>query len=136
MLYCWGICTPVDQIVLIFYVLCGLTRLARFNIVQSLVQKNALGRASYIEGLPAPYAALVVSTTVAICVWTGEDPGAPFLDSIFADTFYEMHLALVPVAILGAAMASKRLKFSFDGTWSVLITIAAVFMGCTWKFSI
>ncbi|KAH7355894.1 hypothetical protein BKA66DRAFT_429277, partial [Pyrenochaeta sp. MPI-SDFR-AT-0127] len=66
MLYCVGLHTLVDQIALPFYVLCGLTRLARFNIAVDLVPENAFDRASYIKGLPTAYTALVISTIVAI----------------------------------------------------------------------
>jgi CDP-diacylglycerol--serine O-phosphatidyltransferase len=38
-----GLRTPVDHILLTFFVLCGLTRLARFN-----------GKSQYFEGTPIP----------------------------------------------------------------------------------
>ncbi|KIN05457.1 hypothetical protein OIDMADRAFT_63413, partial [Oidiodendron maius Zn] len=48
MLYSIGFRTPVDQVVLIFYVLCGVARLARFNVAAHLIPKNAHGKAQHI----------------------------------------------------------------------------------------
>lgn len=132
MLYCVGLCTPADQVTLAFYVLCGLTRLVRFNKVVDLVPKNALGRASYIEGLPTSYAALIISTTIAVFTWMDWTSQAHTLSSIFADTSYEVHWAIIPVVALSTAMASKRLRFSFDGAWSIPATTAAIFITCWW----
>jgi len=49
-----GIRTPVDHIFLTFFVLCGLTRLARFNITVANVPKDATGKSKYFEGTPIP----------------------------------------------------------------------------------
>jgi CDP-diacylglycerol---serine O-phosphatidyltransferase len=135
MLYCVGLRTPADQVALAFYVLCGLTRLARFNIVAHLVPKNAFGKASYIEGLPTPYAALTISTTVAIFAWMDWISQAQALTSMFHDTFYEVHWAIIPVVILSAAMASKRLRVNF-GALSIPATTAAIFITCWWISSV
>lgn len=136
MLFCVGLRTPVDQLGLAFYVLCGLTRLVRFNMVVGLVPKNKAGRASYIEGVPTAYAALIISTTVAMLSWTGGMSQGQGLGSVFPDTFYEVHGGTLPVLVLSVSMASKRLRFSFDGTWSVPIVTAAVFIGGWWKSSV
>lgn len=92
MLSCVGLRSVGDQATLIFYVLCGLTRLARFNITVHLVPKNALGRASYMEGLPTPYAALIISTFVAIFAWLDRIPQAHALEGSFPGTYYAVNL--------------------------------------------
>jgi len=46
--------TPVDHLLLTFFVLCGLTRLARFNITVANVPKDATGKSKYFEGTPIP----------------------------------------------------------------------------------
>lgn len=66
MLYSLGFRTPVDQAVLVFWVLCGVARLARFNVSAHLVPKDEQGKALYHVGLAVPYAALIVSTVVAL----------------------------------------------------------------------
>lgn len=134
MLYCVGLRTPADQVALSFYVLCGLTRLARFNIAVSLVPKNALGRASYIEGLPTAYAALMISTTVTIYAQMDWLPQGQVPGSLFPDRRYDFRWATTLVVVLSAVMASKRLRFSFDGTWSIPIVTAGIFI-CCWRLS-
>jgi CDP-diacylglycerol--serine O-phosphatidyltransferase len=46
--------TTLDQVGLAFFVLCGLTRLARFNVTASSIPKDATGKARYFEGTPIP----------------------------------------------------------------------------------
>lgn len=87
----------VDQTALAFFVLCGVLRLARFNVAVSLQPKNAFDRAEHMEGLPTACA------------------------------------AINPVVALGAAMASKRLRLTFDGILWMPAMTAAIFSGCWWR---
>ena len=132
MLYCVGLRTVAEQMALALYMLCGLTRLSRINITVHLVPKNTLGRASYIEGLPTSYAALIISTTVAVFAWMDRIPQTQASDERGTQDFYKVHWAVVPLIALSAAMASKRLSFRFDGAVPVHITTAAIFITCWW----
>ncbi|GJC91771.1 CDP-diacylglycerol-serine O-phosphatidyltransferase [Colletotrichum higginsianum IMI 349063] len=49
-----GLRTPIDHVCLTFFVLCGLTRLARFNVTVSALPKDATGKSKYFEGTPIP----------------------------------------------------------------------------------
>ncbi|MCJ1264328.1 CDP-diacylglycerol-serine O-phosphatidyltransferase [Lobaria immixta] len=49
-----GLRTPLDTLLLSFFVLCGLTRLARFNVTVANVPKDATGKSKYFEGTPIP----------------------------------------------------------------------------------
>ncbi|KAL8900555.1 MAG: hypothetical protein Q9192_000999 [Flavoplaca navasiana] len=49
-----GLRTPLDTLLLSFFVLCGLTRLARFNVTVSTLPKDATGKSKYFEGTPIP----------------------------------------------------------------------------------
>ncbi|KAL1303192.1 hypothetical protein AAFC00_006615 [Neodothiora populina] len=49
-----GIRTPLDQFLLTSFALCGLLRLARFNVTTGSVPHDASGKAKYFEGLPTP----------------------------------------------------------------------------------
>ncbi len=134
MLYSIGFRTPVDQIVLIFYVLCGVCRLARFNITADLIPKNEHGKALYYEGVTIPYAALLVSTVVAVSVWmewTSEDI---FFKVFFLGIWCEFHPAIVPVITIGAMMVSKRLKLAAVGPFVIPATTVAIFASC-WMLS-
>jgi len=49
-----GLRSPLDSLLLSFFVLCGLTRLARFNVTVSALPKDATGKSKYFEGFPIP----------------------------------------------------------------------------------
>jgi CDP-diacylglycerol--serine O-phosphatidyltransferase len=48
-----GLNTWLDQIILIYFALCGLSRLARYNITAESLSSNT-GRVEYFEGTPIP----------------------------------------------------------------------------------
>jgi CDP-diacylglycerol--serine O-phosphatidyltransferase len=107
MIYSAGFDTVVDQLALAVFVCAGVARLARFNIAAHLVSKSDQGKALYHEGLPTAYAALLISTEVAVAEWTGLEC---------------------------AAMVSKRLHLYIDGAYSIPALSMLVFAGC-WSHS-
>ncbi|KAL8998473.1 MAG: hypothetical protein Q9169_002510 [Polycauliona sp. 2 TL-2023] len=56
-----GLRTPLDTLLLSFFVLCGLTRLARFNVTVSTLPKDATGKSKYFEGTPIPTSLCMVA---------------------------------------------------------------------------
>lgn len=48
-----GLDTPVDQFLLVWFALCGLSRLARFNVTAATLA-DATGKVKYFEGTPIP----------------------------------------------------------------------------------
>jgi len=58
-----------DQIILIYFVACGVSRLARFNITADELSSGT-GRVAYFEGTPIPTSSLLVAL-LAIAAWTG-----------------------------------------------------------------
>lgn len=134
MLYSVGFRTPVDQLFLAFYALCGVSRLARFNAVAHLVPKDAHGKSLYHEGLAIPFAALIMSTTVAASVWMGWTSEDFLLTVLFPAAWYEFHPVLVAVMVLGALMVSKRLKLTIDGGYSIPAMTVVVLASC-WSFA-
>ncbi|KAF2720991.1 hypothetical protein K431DRAFT_346704 [Polychaeton citri CBS 116435] len=112
MLHTIGFQTLVDQVVLIFWVLCGLTRLVRFNVVAHLVPRDAHGKALYHEGLASPYAALIVSTAVAVSTWMEWTSEIVLSSVIFSGTWPEFHLALVPVLVMSVMMLLEQITNS------------------------
>lgn len=124
----------VDQAVLTFFVLCGIARLARFNIAAHLIPKDAHGKALYHQGLPTPYAGLVVSTAVAVAVWMDWTSEDLLLRVLFPGTWCEFHLAILPLIYFGAMMISKGLKLYLDGGISIPACTAAIFAIC-WSFA-
>ncbi|KAF2259962.1 phosphatidylserine synthase [Lojkania enalia] len=65
-----GLRTPLDHLLLAFFVLCGLTRLARFNVTVALLPKDASGKSKYFEGTPIP-TSLALASVMAFWLWNG-----------------------------------------------------------------
>ncbi|KAL8909168.1 MAG: hypothetical protein Q9207_000342 [Kuettlingeria erythrocarpa] len=70
-----GLRTPLDTLLLSFFVLCGLTRLARFNVTVSSLPKDATGKSKYFEGTPIPTSLCIVAA-MAWCVSQGYVEGS------------------------------------------------------------
>lgn len=130
MLFSVGFRTPVDQIVLAFYVACGVARLARFNVAAHSIPKDAKGKGLYIEGLPISFAALALSTVVTVSAWMGWASEHLLLVPFFSDTWGEFHPAIAPVMLLGSVMVSKRLRLTAEGALTVPAIYVAIFAGC------
>jgi CDP-diacylglycerol--serine O-phosphatidyltransferase len=125
MIYCAGFDTVVDQLALALFVCSGVARLSRFNIAAHLVPKSDQGKAMYHEGLPTAYAALLISTAVAVAEWTG------CLTNLASGSHYPV---IIVVLIFSAAMVSKRLHLYIDGAYSIPAVSMLVFAGC-WSHS-
>lgn len=104
-----GFNTSVDVAVLTVFVLCGLTRLARFNVTVSLIPKDTTGKSKYFEGTPIPTTLVLVALlyTFQVLGWVhGDIP----LGTVLADTPFEFHPLVGLFLLSGSAMISKRLK--------------------------
>lgn len=134
MLYCFGFDAPLEKAALTIYVLCGVARLARFNVAAHLVPKNADGKALYHEGLATAYAALIISTTVAVLSWMSWTTADLPLSIVFAGSWCEFHPVMGLLVILSFMMASQRLKLEIDGSVSIPVITLAIFAGC-WSCS-
>ncbi|KAL4797219.1 hypothetical protein BDV19DRAFT_49505 [Aspergillus venezuelensis] len=103
-----GIRTPLDHLFLTFFVLCGLTRLARFNVTAAVLPKDKSGKSKYFEGTPIP-------TTLGIVAfmsywvsqgWILED--IP-LGVAAQGTSLEFHPIVLMFVLHGCLMVSKTL---------------------------
>ncbi|KAK4033012.1 hypothetical protein C8A01DRAFT_19984 [Parachaetomium inaequale] len=103
-----GIRTPLDHLLLAFFVLCGLTRLARFNVTASSIPTDASGKARYFEGTPIP-------TTLALDALMGywlsngwiHDalPGGVW----FEGGLFEVHPVVLLFVVHGCLMTSRTI---------------------------
>jgi CDP-diacylglycerol--serine O-phosphatidyltransferase len=117
-----GLRTPLDTICLLWFVSCGLARLARFNATVALIPADAAGKAKYFEGLPIP-SSLFLTATMAYWVKQGYffqskvgNHDVPFGIRKLWDSkhgYGEIHLASLIFAIWGAMMVSKTLRVSY-----------------------
>lgn len=104
-----GFRTTLDQILLTFYVLCGLTRLARFNVTVAMLPKDKTGKSKYFEGTPIPFACLTSSAIMA--TWTYLDmihDNIP-LGTALTGSALEFHPAVLLFVLNGCLMVSKTL---------------------------
>jgi len=103
-----GLRTPLDHVLLTFFVLCGLTRLARFNITVANVPKDATGKSQYFEGTPIP-TSLSIAALMAWWVskgWVLEDlPLGVWMEG----TVLEFHPIVGLFLLSGVLMCSKSL---------------------------
>lgn len=103
-----GLRTTLDTVLLTVFVLCGLTRLARFNVTASTIPKDATGKASYFEGTPIP---TTLGIDAVMAWWVHKDW---ILDSVpggilFAGSPLEVHPIVLVFLIHGCLMCSKTL---------------------------
>jgi CDP-diacylglycerol---serine O-phosphatidyltransferase len=106
-----GLRTTVDTMTLSFFLLSGLSRLARFNITAASLPKDASGKAKYFEGFPIP-TTLGLVTMMGVWLWNGWHEGKEGLPlGVLAQGKpWEVHVASVVFLLWGCAMVSKSLK--------------------------
>lgn len=103
-----GMRTPLDHIALTFFVLCGLLRLARFNVTVSTLPKDASGKSKYFEGTPIP-TSMGLAALMAFWLsrgWVqGQLPGGVW----GLGTWWEVHAVVGLFVVHGCLMVSKTL---------------------------
>jgi len=65
--YCLGMRGALDAIVLMYFVVCGISRLARYNVTAGELADEA-GKVKYFEGTPIP-SSLILVAVLALCVY-------------------------------------------------------------------
>ncbi|KAL1899112.1 CDP-diacylglycerol-serine O-phosphatidyltransferase [Sporothrix stenoceras] len=103
-----GIRSTIDHVLLAFFVLCGLTRLARFNVTTAVIPKDKTGKASYFEGTPIPTS---LGLDALMAYWVSQDwilDNLP-LGTWFAGTAYELHPIALLFVLHGCLMTSKTI---------------------------
>lgn len=103
-----GFRTMLDTLLLTFFVLCGLTRLARFNITVASVPKDKTGKSKYFEGTPIPTSLGILFLMV---FWTHKGwllEELP-LGIAGAGSLFEFHPAVLIFCTHGCLMVSKSI---------------------------
>ena len=96
-----------DWIVLLYFVCCGVSRLARYNVTAEAMSKET-GKVTYFEGTPIPTSVLIVGA-LAIALWTGRTGEAIWFGELALGPYAWHPLSLV-YAISGSLMISKTLR--------------------------
>lgn len=99
--YAVGLRTTADQIVLVYFVLCGLSRLARYNVTAEALAGPG-GKVRHFEGTPIPTSVLPLGLLLL----------AYHRQQLFPVEILgiEFHLAVLLFAISGSLMISKTLR--------------------------
>ncbi len=103
-----GMRTPVDHLLLTFFVLCGLTRLARFNVTVAVVPKDKTGKSKYFEGTPIP-TTLSIAALMAYWVSQGWVLHNIPLGVAAKGTPFEFHPIVGLFVLSGCLMVSKTI---------------------------
>lgn len=104
-----GLRTNLDTVLLTFFVLCGLSRLARFNVTVQSLPKDATGKSKYFEGTPIPTTLSIVSV---MAYWLSqgwlleETPLGVWCEG----SVLEFHPVVLLFVAHGCAMVSKTVR--------------------------
>ena len=97
-----------DVVVLTYFVVCGVSRLARFNVTAAALADSTTGKVKYFEGTPIPTSIAIVAL-LAVATLTGNVD-----DRIWLGTHRIGPAAFHPLTIVyglsGSAMISATLK--------------------------
>lgn len=106
--YTLGLRGGWDVLILSYFVVCGVSRLARFNVTASALADPSTGKVKYFEGTPIPTSILIVGL-LAVAYWTGH-----VHDSLWLGAWVIGPAALHPLALIyaasGTAMISATLR--------------------------
>jgi len=103
-----GLRTPLDHLLLTVFVLCGLTRLARFNVTVQALPKDATGKSKYFEGTPIP-TTLFEDFMMLVWVYKGWVLDNVPLGTYFTGTAFEFHPIVLAFCFHGCLMVSKTI---------------------------
>jgi len=92
-----------DALVLIYFVVCGISRLARFNVTAEALADQT-GKVKYYEGTPIPSSILIVAI-LGIFYWQGH------IDNLIPLGSYQIGLFVFhPIAVLYAVSGSAMIS--------------------------
>lgn len=97
-----------DCLVLVYFVACGVSRLARYNITAEALSADASGKVKYFEGTPIPSSVLLVGVIV-LAAWQGRVGDAIYLGQVQLGP-WELHPLVLLYALSGSLMISKTLR--------------------------
>jgi CDP-diacylglycerol--serine O-phosphatidyltransferase len=96
-----------DVVILVYFVCCGVSRLARFNVTAEAMSAEA-GKVTYFEGTPIP-SSLVLVAVVGVAAWLGHIGDALPLGSVQLGPG-RLHFLTLAWALSGSLMISKTLR--------------------------
>jgi CDP-diacylglycerol--serine O-phosphatidyltransferase len=97
-----------DMLILTYFVVCGVSRLARFNVTAEALADRDTGKVKYFEGTPIPTSILIV-LILGVAVFLGRVDDSLWLGSLRLGPAQLHPLALI-YAASGSAMISATLR--------------------------
>jgi CDP-diacylglycerol--serine O-phosphatidyltransferase len=102
-----GMSEELDVLVLLYFVACGISRLARFNVTAAQLSDES-GKVAYFEGTPIPTSTILVLGLAALA-WLGHTgPDLPF--GVIGIGGADLHPLVLLFALSGSLMISKTLR--------------------------
>lgn len=105
--YALGLRGTFDTVILIYFVACGISRLARYNATHDQLADES-GKVAYYEGTPIPTSLLLV-LILGIAFGTG-NVGANLWLGVYSVGNWDFHPLALIFAISGSAMISATLR--------------------------
>jgi CDP-diacylglycerol--serine O-phosphatidyltransferase len=97
-----------DMLILTYFVVCGVSRLARFNVTASALSDAATGKVKYFEGTPIP-TSIVIVIMLGIAQYLGHVDDDLWFGSVKIG-FALLHPLTLIYALSGSAMISATLR--------------------------
>ena len=99
-----------DAAVLVYFVCCGVARLARYNVTAEALSESSdgSGKVAYFEGTPIP-TSVVLSGLLALAAWQGR-VGADIYGGAWSFAGAQLHPLVLLFALSGTLMISKTLR--------------------------
>jgi CDP-diacylglycerol---serine O-phosphatidyltransferase len=98
-----------DWPILVYFVCCGVSRLARFNVTaEKLSEGSDSGKVKYFEGTPIPTSVVLVGV-LAFAAWQGR-LGDDLLGGVWQLGPWQLHPLSILFLASGSAMISKTLR--------------------------
>ena len=97
-----------DMLILTYFVVCGVSRLARFNVTASALADEVTGKVKYFEGTPIP-TSIVIVLMLGIAQYLGHVDDDLWFGSVKIG-FALLHPLSLIYALSGSAMVSATLR--------------------------
>ena len=93
-----------DMTILTYFVVCGVSRLARFNVTSAELSDETTGKVKYFEGTPIP-TSIVIVLILGVAQWLGRVD-----DNLWFGAYHVGPALLHPLALLYAASGSAMIS--------------------------
>jgi CDP-diacylglycerol--serine O-phosphatidyltransferase len=97
-----------DAAALVYFVCCGVSRLARYNVTAEKLATDDSGKVAYFEGTPIP-TSVVLTGLLAWAAWTGRLEDELWFGRVDLGP-WELHPLVLLFVLSGSLMISKTLR--------------------------